>query len=106
VAATEDFGIVSVEANAAGKPVVAFAAGGALETIEEGVTGTFFSRHDPDDVLAAIKRCDRIETPPETVAAAARRFSRTAFERGLLGVLDAGWRAHRERLRGGARQPA
>jgi glycosyltransferase involved in cell wall biosynthesis len=93
----EDFGITSVEANAAGKPVVAFAAGGALETLQEGVTASFFSRYDPEDVLGAIRRCDRIDTPPETIAAAARRFSRGAFEAGLLTALQSGLAAHRAR---------
>ena len=93
----EDFGITSVEANAAGKPVIAFAAGGALETLEDGVTASFFSRHDPDDVLAAIHRCDRIDTPPEAIAATARRFSRTAFELGFLSALIPALQAHRER---------
>ena len=86
----EDFGITPVEANAAGKPVIALAAGGSLETLEEGVTGVFFSRHHPDEILAAIRRCDEIETPPEVIAAHARRFSRTAFERSLSDVLHAG----------------
>jgi glycosyltransferase involved in cell wall biosynthesis len=93
VPGAEDFGISPVEAHAAGKPVVAFAAGGALETIEDGVNGAFFSRHDADDVLASIRRCDAIETPPETIATAARRFSRSAFELGLLAALDAGLRS-------------
>jgi glycosyltransferase involved in cell wall biosynthesis len=101
----EDFGITSVEANAAGKPVVAFAAGGALETLEEGVTGSFFSRHEPDDVLDAIRRCDRIQTPRDAFAASARRFSRHAFEVGLREAVDVGWRAHRERLQHGRRIP-
>ena len=93
----EDFGISPVEAHAAGKPVVAFAAGGALETIEEGVNGSFFSCHEPDDVLAAIRRCDAIDTPPEVIATAARRFSRSAFELGLLSAVHAGLRAQRDR---------
>ncbi len=94
----EDFGITPVEANAAGKPVVAFAAGGALETIEEGVTGAFFTRHTPDNVLDAINRCDRIAVGPEKIAAAARRFSRHAFEVGLASVLETGLAEHRARL--------
>jgi glycosyltransferase involved in cell wall biosynthesis len=101
----EDFGIISVEANAAGKPVVAFAAGGSLETLEDGVTGSFFSRHKPDDVLDAVRRCDRIQTPPDALAASARRFSRHAFEVGLREAVHEGWRAHRERLRHGRRIP-
>lgn len=99
----EDFGITPVEANAAGKPVVAFAGGGALETLEEGVTGSFFARHDPDDILAAIRRCDRIETPPQAIGAAARRFSRHAFENALRSAVEDGWRAHRARLLHGER---
>ncbi len=97
IAGQEDFGITSVEANAAGKPVVALAAGGSLETLEEGVTGAFFARHEPDEILAAIRRCDRIETSPEGLADAAKRFSRHAFETRLLDALDAGFRSHRQR---------
>jgi glycosyltransferase involved in cell wall biosynthesis len=93
----EDFGITSVEANAAGKPVVALAAGGALETLEDGVTGSFFSRHEPTEVLDAIRRCDRIETPPDRISASARRFSRHTFEVRLREVVHEGWRAHRAR---------
>jgi glycosyltransferase involved in cell wall biosynthesis len=94
----EDFGITPVEANAAGKPAVALGAGGALETIEEGVGGAFFTSHDPDDVLDAIRRADRVDTPPEVIAGMARRFSYSAFEVSLREALQNGLQAHRERL--------
>jgi glycosyltransferase involved in cell wall biosynthesis len=96
----EDFGITPVEANAAGKPVIAFAAGGALETIEEGVTGAFFHHYDPDSILAAIDRADGIATAPERIASAARRFSRREFEVQLQRVLEQALHAHRVRLDG------
>jgi hypothetical protein len=48
-------------------------------------------------VLAAIRRCDAIDTPPDVIAARAQRFSRAAFRAGLLRVLENGLRAHRER---------
>jgi glycosyltransferase involved in cell wall biosynthesis len=83
----EDFGIAPIEANAAGKPVVAFGGGGALETIEDGKTGVFFREHEADDVLDAIRRCDRLSTSPEVIAAAAERFSQEAFRAGLLRVV-------------------
>lgn len=92
---SEDFGITPVEANAAGKPVVAFAGGGALETLQEGHTGSFFGTQDPDDLLAAIRRCDRIETPPAEIALVARRFSRETFRARLLALLET--RARRPR---------
>jgi glycosyltransferase involved in cell wall biosynthesis len=85
----EDFGITPVEANAAGKPVVALGAGGALETVQNGVNGCFFTRHEPGDVLDALRRCDEIITPPEEIAVMARRFSPKAFRDRLLGVLRA-----------------
>jgi glycosyltransferase involved in cell wall biosynthesis len=91
----EDFGITCVEANAAGKPVVAFAAGGALETLEEGATGSFFRRHEPSQILDAIDRADRIDASPEAIAANARRFSLSAFETRLRKVLAAGLRTRR-----------
>ena len=75
----EDFGIVPVEANAAGKPVVAFAAGGALETQEEGVTATFFREPTVESLEEAIRRLADLDTSPEEIAGAAARFSRRAF---------------------------
>jgi glycosyltransferase involved in cell wall biosynthesis len=89
----EDFGITPIEANAAGKPVVAFGRGGALETVVEGTSGVFFSRQTVDDVLDAIRRCDALETSPLVVAASARRFSRETFRAKLLDVLDDARRA-------------
>jgi glycosyltransferase involved in cell wall biosynthesis len=86
----EDFGITPVEANAAGKPVIAFAAGGALETVEEGVTGAFFATYDTAAVLDAIDRADRIETAAAQIAESTRRFSYHAFERSLVGALEDG----------------
>lgn len=85
---TEDFGITPVEAQSAGKPVVAFAAGGALETIEEGVGGAFFRRHEPDDVLDAIERCDSLDVDPDGLAASMRRFSSTEFRRQFLAAVE------------------
>lgn len=84
---SEDFGITCVEANAAGKPVVAFASGGALETIEEGLTGTFFNEQSADSMLDAIRRCDALESSPELIAERARRFSREVFWSRLGDVL-------------------
>ncbi|WP_332673682.1 glycosyltransferase [Aromatoleum sp.] len=86
----EDFGITPVEANAAGKPVVALGDGGALETIEDDVSGAFFQRHDATDVLRAIDRCDAIETAPDALAAMARRFSVDAFRSRLVDVIESG----------------
>lgn len=79
VAATEDFGMAPVEANAAGKPVVAYGAGGALETIEEGVSGAFFQELTEDALLAAIARADQIDSHPADLAAGTHRFSTEAF---------------------------
>jgi glycosyltransferase involved in cell wall biosynthesis len=87
VAGKEDFGITAVEAIAAGKPVVTVADGGALETVQEGLTGAFFTRHDPAEILDAIRRADAIDASPERISAAARRFSGHAFEVNLRNVL-------------------
>jgi glycosyltransferase involved in cell wall biosynthesis len=84
----EDFGITPVEANAAGKPVVAFAAGGALETLDDGYSAALFSRPTPEDLLEAIVRCDAIETSPEELALRAQRFSAAAFRRRLSAALS------------------
>jgi glycosyltransferase involved in cell wall biosynthesis len=75
----EDFGMTPVEAMAAGKPVIAFAGGGALETVEDGRTGAHFGAHDPDAFLDALARCDALATTPEELARAASAFSPERF---------------------------
>lgn len=84
----EDFGITPVEAMAAGKPVVAFGRGGALETLEDGVSAAMFNEPTADSLLAALRRVDAIETSPETLAEHARHFSREAFREGLLAAVE------------------
>lgn len=87
VAAKEDFGLVAVEAQAAGKPVIAYGRGGSLETVDEGITGVFFDELTEDGVLAAVAASERLDAPPERIAERARRFSRDAFRTRLTRVL-------------------
>lgn len=79
----EDFGIVPVEANAAGKPVVAFAAGGAVETLQDGYSGAFFSQQTTEAVIDAVDRILDIDTSPTALAKQAERFSVAEFQRNL-----------------------
>ena len=62
--AIEDFGIIPLEATAAGCPVVAPRAGGTLETVKPGVNGWHFHPGDDDDMLAQVKQCLSAEWPP------------------------------------------
>lgn len=77
----EDFGIAPVEAMAAGKPVIAFRAGGALDTVVDGVTGVFFDRPDADALAAAIVEVDGRTFDPAAIRAHAERFDVTVFRR-------------------------
>jgi glycosyltransferase involved in cell wall biosynthesis len=79
LAGTEDFGITPLEAHAAGKPVVAFREGGALETVREGLSGTFFNEPTVDSLLTAIRDCDELDSSPAEIAAVAQSFSAPAF---------------------------
>lgn len=89
VAGAEDFGMVAVEAQAAGKPVVAYGRGGARETVVNGVTGVLFETQTVEEVAAAIANCRRIKTPPDEIARTAGRFSRAAFRDGILTAIHA-----------------
>ncbi len=57
----EDFGIVPLEAMAAGRPVIAYGSGGAIDTVLEGETGVFFHEQTVEALQAAIERCESIE---------------------------------------------
>lgn len=84
----EDFGITAVEAQAAGKPVIALSAGGALETVDPGTTGVFFNEPTHDAFLDALRTCDDMRTDPHVIAMRSYRFSPGAFRVRLLEVLE------------------
>jgi glycosyltransferase involved in cell wall biosynthesis len=79
----EDFGIAPVEAQAAGRPVIAFAGGGALDTILPGRTGEFFSEQSVESLAAALVSFDPGAYDPTVCRANAERFSTERFERDL-----------------------
>ena len=81
--AEEDFGIAPVEANAHGAPVVAFARGGALETMRDGATAVFFHEQTVDSLVAAIQRCRSRSWNGAELRANAERFSPGNFREGM-----------------------
>lgn len=84
----EDFGIAPVEALSAGRPVIAFAGGGALDTILPGQTGELFSEQRAESLQEALRLFDWQAYAPEECRAQAERFSTAAFRHKLLAYLD------------------
>ncbi len=85
----EDFGITGVEAMAAGTPVIAQRAGGALDFIEEGSSGIYFDRPEVDDVVSAIKDFEeKFVVRPQALESQARKFSTGAFQNAMKQEID------------------
>lgn len=84
----EDFGIAPLEAMAAGRPVIAFAGGGALDTVKPGVCGELFDEQTPESLLAALVNFDANSYDPAACRAQAQRFSAQAFRRRLTGYVN------------------
>lgn len=81
-AAKEDFGIVPLEACACGTPVIAYGAGGALETVKENVTGVFFNEQSPKSIVEAINRFESSHESfdPKIIRNHALNFSKKRFQ--------------------------
>jgi glycosyltransferase involved in cell wall biosynthesis len=88
VPATEEFGIAAVEAQAAGRPVIALREGGVRETVVEGETGVFFERAEPGLLVDAVRGFDPLAVDPEACVANAARFDVAHFRHGLRGLVD------------------
>jgi glycosyltransferase involved in cell wall biosynthesis len=84
----EDFGMTPLEVNAAGRPVIAFRAGGALETVMEGRTGLFFDQPEAASLMQAIKDFDLYNWNARELRAHAAKFDRVVFANRLINYLQ------------------
>lgn len=84
----EDFGITPLEANACGRPVIAFAGGGALETVVEGVTGTFFREPTARALADVVRAFGKRKFDPRTIRQHAERFGTEVFKEKLRVCLE------------------
>jgi glycosyltransferase involved in cell wall biosynthesis len=78
---TEDFGLVPAEAQACGLPVVAFARGGALEIVKDGITGVLFQNQTLESFLGAIKSFEKKAFDRNKISASSQRFSKENFKK-------------------------
>lgn len=85
----EDFGIAPVEANACGRPVIAYAAGGALDSQIDGVTGVLFKNQTVEGLMAAVERADTINFDPQAIRDHARLYDTAVFRHRMNEIVDA-----------------
>jgi len=76
----EDFGITPVQALAAGRPVIAYAGGGALDIVQDGVNGVLFHEQTVEALCAALKRFETIRFDPQVVRRSAEKFDVGVFK--------------------------
>jgi glycosyltransferase involved in cell wall biosynthesis len=87
----EDFGIIPVEANAAGCPVIAYRGGGAVESIKNGATGIFFDEQTPQSLIEAMNKFEQNEAAfsnRQVFMDHVRQFSKTVFIEQMQKVLE------------------
>lgn len=93
----EDFGIVPLEAMAAGRPVIAYRAGGALETVVEGKTGVFFDRQDAASLADAVRAFDPASFDPAKAREQAMRFDVSVFKDCMSRLVENSWSRFQEK---------
>lgn len=89
-AAEEDFGIIPVEAQACGTPVIAYGAGGALETVLDGKTGLFFAEQTTKSICEAIEKFEKTSSKikPQACRKQAEKFAPEIFRENLKAAVD------------------
>lgn len=87
-AAEEDFGILPLEAQACGTPVIAYGKGGCLETVSDGVSGLYFDSQDVKSIVNAVVDFESVKFTPSLVRNNALRFSNEAFDSSILTLVS------------------
>ncbi len=87
-AAEEDFGIVPLEAMAAGRPVIAYKSGGALESVIEGITGTFFEKQTTQCLSDTVKKFRAENYNPKVIRQHALTFDKAIFKRKIKDFVE------------------
>ncbi len=89
-AAEEDFGIIPVEAQACGTPVIAYGKGGCLETVDDGVSGLHFYEQTSSSIVSAVKKFDDNSDnyTAENVRLNAERFSVSSFRQSISSIVS------------------
>jgi glycosyltransferase involved in cell wall biosynthesis len=87
----EDMGLIPIEANAAGCPVIAYGKGGILDTVKNGATGLFFDEQTPDSLIKALERFEAMEKEGffnnrKIFSDQVQQFSRNAFKERILRI--------------------
>jgi glycosyltransferase involved in cell wall biosynthesis len=90
----EDFGIAPLEANASGRPVIAYAGGGALDTVVDGHTGVLFQQQQVECLIEAIRRAEATAWDPAALRAHARTFDSQVFREQLQAFIGESIAAH------------
>jgi glycosyltransferase involved in cell wall biosynthesis len=85
----EDFGIAPVEAQSAGRPVIAYADGGALETVIDGKTGVFFKEPQVGSLCDAVLRLDKLKLFNKDIRNHAQQFGKEVFKKNIVEYLQA-----------------
>ncbi|HEX8974554.1 MAG TPA: glycosyltransferase [Patescibacteria group bacterium] len=86
----DDFGIAPVEAMSCGVPVLAYRKGGALETVQEGVTGEFFDAQTPEVLSDGVRRfmLNKDKYDKENIKKRGQEFSKERFEKEIMEYID------------------
>ncbi|MBP6965255.1 MAG: glycosyltransferase [Armatimonadetes bacterium] len=90
----EDFGLTPVEAMACGKPVIAYAAGGALETVVDGITGRFFDEQTPEAIARVVRSFDPTAFDPSELRSHAESFDVSVFKKQIKWYVDQKYDEH------------
>ena len=90
----EDFGIAAVEAQAAGKPVIAFKKGGVLDTVIPSKTGIFFTPQTVDSLIQAVKQFKSCSWDTKPIKSQAKKFDTSIFKSKLKNYVEEQWQKH------------